>query len=199
MCDPPFEILSFVFVGSQNHSVCILLSKRCNCFGFRIELSESLFKPRSKLGRLVKKGHTETIEDILTTNCPIGDIQALEEFANGQIGGRALKIFPLVNERQKIVAVAGDTNGHIGKGVAVLKDRVQTFKLAIIKETLSFLNFGLGVTSCNNEIHPTGLREICGRHKSLQSFRSWVRRQWVIKRRESVWYISRWPVLLTAS
>jgi len=93
--------------------------------------------PMTKLGRLVKEGKIDSLEDIYYHSIPIKEVGIVEYFMNidgekSKLRDEVMKVNPVQKQttagqrtRLKAVVAVGDNDGHVGLGVKCAKD-VQT-------------------------------------------------------------------------
>lgn len=107
--------------------------------------------PITKLGRLVKSGKINSIEDIYLHSLPIKEFQIIDHFF--QAGGSrrpleddVMKIMPVQKQtragqrtRFKAFVAVGDRSGHVGLGCKVAKEVATAIRGAIIDAKLSLV------------------------------------------------------------
>jgi len=139
--------------------------------GRRGDQQKQEWAPVTKLGRLVKEGKINSLEDIYLFSIPIKEYQIVEHFikpvmpnSNSEeiknvLKDEVLKICPVQKQttagqrtRFKAFVVVGDHNGHLGLGVKCSKEVATAIRGAIILAKLSMIpirrgywggNFGL--------------------------------------------------------
>jgi len=105
---------------------------------------EKEWVPCTKLGRLVKEGKLNSIEDIYLHSLPIKEYQIVDQFfAPGVLKDEVMKIHPVqkmtsAGQRNRFVAyvLVGDNNGHVGLGWKCAKEVATAIRGAIIAAKL---------------------------------------------------------------
>mmetsp|Transcript_3602 Transcript_3602/g.6306 ORF Transcript_3602/g.6306 Transcript_3602/m.6306 type:complete len:266 (-) Transcript_3602:39-836(-) len=102
--------------------------------------------PVTKLGRLVKQGHIQSLEHIFLYSIPIKEHQIVEHFLGKALHDEVLKIMPVQKQtragqrtRFKAFVVVGDNNGHVGLGVKSAKEVATAIRGAIIASMLAIV------------------------------------------------------------
>lgn len=100
--------------------------------------------PVTKLGRLVKEGHIQRLEDIYLFSLPVKEAQIIEHFLGDKLKDEVMKITPVQKQtragqrtRFKAFVVVGDSDGHLGLGVKCSKEVATAIRGAIIIAKLS--------------------------------------------------------------
>merc|ERR1712228_1072777 len=101
----------------------------------------------TKLGRLVKDGKFETIEEIYLHSLPIKEYQIIDNFfAPGTLKDEVMKIHPVqkmasAGQRNRFVCyvLVGDMNGHIGLGSKCAKEVATAIRGGIIAAKMSLI------------------------------------------------------------
>jgi len=96
--------------------------------------------PCTKLGRLVKEGKIESLEEIYLFSMPIKEHQIIDAFIKeGTLKDDLLAIFPVQPQssagqrtRFKGYVIAGDSNGHVGVGSRTGKEVAVSIRAALI-------------------------------------------------------------------
>merc|ERR1712232_1125899 len=85
---------------------------------------ENEWVPVTKLGRLVKEGKIESIEEIFLFSIPVKEAEIIDYLLKDKLHDEVMKIMPVQKQssagqrtRFKAFVAIGDGNGHIGLGV----------------------------------------------------------------------------------
>lgn len=103
--------------------------------------------PVTKLGRLVKNGKINNLEEIYQHSLPIKEYQIIEHFlGESSLKDEVMKINPVQKQtragqrtRFKAYVIVGDENGHVGLGVKCSKEVATAIRGAIILAKLSII------------------------------------------------------------
>eukprot|EP01066_Platyproteum_vivax_P011913 Platyproteum_vivax@DN5407_c0_g2_i1.p1 len=114
--------------------------------GGRIEEKE-VWNPVTKLGRLVKEGKIQTIEEVYLHAYPIKEYQIVDAFfPPGSLKDDVMKIMPVQKQtragqrtRFKAFVAVGDCNGHVGLGVKCAKEVATAIRGGIIAAKLALI------------------------------------------------------------
>lgn len=113
--------------------------------------NEEEWHPVTKLGRLVKSGKVETLEEIFRFSIPIKESQIVDRILKDQIKEEVCKVKPVQKQTQagqrtrfKAYVVVGDSNGHLGLGWKCSKEVQGAIKGAIIHAKLNLMPVRLG-------------------------------------------------------
>jgi len=136
--------------------------------GRRGDKEKDVWTPVTKLGRLVKEGKIESLEDIYLFSLPIKEHQIIEQFikpvspnareeeTTNQLKDEVLKIMPVQKQtcagqrtRFKAFVVVGDRNGHLGLGVKCSKEVATAIRGAIILAKLAVIPIRRGYWGSN--------------------------------------------------
>lgn len=98
----------------------------------------------TKLGRLVKEGHINSLEEIYLFSLPIKEYQIVEHFIGSSLTDEIMQIKPVQKQtragprlRFKAFVLVGDQAGHLGLGCKTSKEVATAIRGAIIKAKLS--------------------------------------------------------------
>jgi small subunit ribosomal protein S2e len=101
--------------------------------------------PVTKLGRLVKAGKINSIEEIFLHSLPIKEAQIVDYFIKN-LKDEVMKIMPVQKQsaagqrtRFKAFIAIGDSNGHLGLGVKCSSEVANAIKSAIVLAKLSIV------------------------------------------------------------
>jgi len=99
--------------------------------------------PATKLGRLVKEGKINKLEQIYLYSLPVKESQIIDTFLP-ELKDEVLKIMPVQKQtragqrtRFKAFVVVGDHNGHVGLGVKCSKEVATAIRASIILAKLA--------------------------------------------------------------
>nr|CCA16359.1 40S ribosomal protein S2 putative [Albugo laibachii Nc14] len=102
--------------------------------------------PVTKLGRLVKEGKINSLEEIYLYSLPIKECEIVNHFLEGSLKDEVMKIVPVQKQttagqrtRFKAFVAVGDCNGHIGLGVKCAKEVATAIRGAIILAKISLV------------------------------------------------------------
>jgi len=108
---------------------------------------EKEWTPMTKLGRLVKAGKIESIEDIYLHSLPIKEAEIVDQFFQpGTLKDEVMKIHPVqkmtsAGQRNRFVCyvLVGDLNGHIGLGSKCAKEVATAIRGGITAAKMSLI------------------------------------------------------------
>jgi len=106
--------------------------------------------PVTKLGRLVKGGKIERLEQVYLFSLPVKEVQIIDHFLPPAPGGKlqdeVMKIMPVQKQtsagqrtRFKAFVAVGDSEGHLGLGVKCAKEVATAIRAAITLAKLSIV------------------------------------------------------------
>jgi len=106
----------------------------------------------TKLGRLVKAGKINSLEEIYLFSLPVKEHQIIDHFLDDKVlKDEVMKICPVQKQtragqrtRMKAVVLVGDCNGHVGLGVKCAKEVATAIRAGIILAKLSLIPIRLG-------------------------------------------------------
>merc|ERR1711939_399646 len=106
---------------------------------------EKEWQPVTKLGRLVKAGKIQSMEQIYLHSLPIKEYQIVDWFLP-KLKDEVMKIKPAQKQtragqrtRFKAIVIIGDSEGHVGLGIKTSKEVATAIRAAIIIAKLSVL------------------------------------------------------------
>jgi small subunit ribosomal protein S2e len=108
---------------------------------------EKEWMPVTKLGRLVKEGKIDNIEQIYLHSLPIKEYQIIDSFFQpGDLKDEVMKIHPVqkmtsAGQRNRFVCyvLVGDQNGHIGLGAKCAKEVATAIRGGIIAAKMKLI------------------------------------------------------------
>eukprot|EP01028_Stygiella_incarcerata_P009777 TRINITY_DN471_c0_g1_i3.p1 TRINITY_DN471_c0_g1~~TRINITY_DN471_c0_g1_i3.p1 ORF type:complete len:283 (-),score=73.90 TRINITY_DN471_c0_g1_i3:101-949(-) len=102
--------------------------------------------PVTKLGRLVKAGRIQNVEEIYKHSIPVKEHQIIDHFFGDKLKDEMMKMQTVQKQtragqrnRFKAFVVVGDNNGHCGLGVKVSKEAATSIRGAIVAAKLSVI------------------------------------------------------------
>lgn len=105
---------------------------------------ENEWIPCTKLGRLVKEGKIESIEEIFLFSIPVKEAEIIDHLLRDKLHDEVMKIMPVQKQssagqrtRFKAFVAVGDSNGHLGLGVKCSSEVATAIRGAI---TIAKLN-----------------------------------------------------------
>merc|ERR1712232_89434 len=105
---------------------------------------ENEWVPVTKLGRLVKEGKIESIEEIFLFSIPVKEAEIIDHFLKDKLHDEVMKIMPVQKQssagqrtRFKAFVALGDTSGHVGLGVKCASEVAAAIRGAITAAKLN--------------------------------------------------------------
>lgn len=108
---------------------------------------EKAWVPCTKLGRLVKEGKIQSLEEVYLFSMPIKEHQIVDAFIKeGSLKDDLMALFPVQKAssagqrtRFKAFVIAGDNNGHMGIGSRVGKEVAVAIRAALVAAKLNIV------------------------------------------------------------
>jgi len=107
---------------------------------------EGEWVPVTKLGRLVKDGRINSLEEIYLFSLAVKEYQIVDYFLKDKLKDEVMKIMPVQKQtnagqrtRFKAFIAVGDSNGHVGLGVKCSKEVATAIRGAIIAAKISVI------------------------------------------------------------
>jgi small subunit ribosomal protein S2e len=106
--------------------------------GGRGDGEKEVWNPVTKLGRLVKAGKIQSLEEVFLFSMPIKEAEIVDHFLGSALKDEVMKIVPVQKQTQagqrtkfKAWVAVGDNNGHFGLGCKVAKEVATAIRGAI--------------------------------------------------------------------
>ncbi|KZZ93817.1 Ribosomal protein S5 [Moelleriella libera RCEF 2490] len=116
---------------------------------------EKEWQPVTKIGRLVKAGKINSMEELYLHSLPIKEFQIVDHFLP-KLKDEVMKIKPVQKQtragqrtRFKAVVIIGDSEGHVGLGIKTSKEVATAIRAAIIIAKLSVIPVRRGYWGTN--------------------------------------------------
>jgi small subunit ribosomal protein S2e len=131
--------------------------------------------PITKLGRLVKSGKINSIEEIFYHSISIKEPEIIDHFLGSKLKDEVIKIMSIQKQtragqrtRFKAFVIIGDFNGHVGLGVKTAKEAASAIRGAIIVSKLSIIPARNGFWGENEGIAHTVPVKVTGKCGSIR-------------------------------
>jgi small subunit ribosomal protein S2e len=105
---------------------------------------DNVWVPVTKLGRLVKEGKINSIEEIFLFSIPVKEAEIIDYFLKDKLQDEVMKIMPVQKQssagqrtRFKAFVAIGDCSGHIGLGVKCSSEVATAIRGAITSAKLN--------------------------------------------------------------
>lgn len=105
---------------------------------------ENVWNPVTKLGRLVKDGKINSIEQIFLYSLPVKEAEIIDHFLKDKLKEEVMKIMPVQKQssagqrtRFKAFVALGDNDGHVGLGVKCASEVATAIRGAVTAAKLN--------------------------------------------------------------
>jgi small subunit ribosomal protein S2e len=129
----------------------------------------------TKLGRLVKAGKINSLEQIYLFSMPIKEYQIVDQFLGEKLKDEVMKIMPVQKQtsagqrtRFKAFVAVGDSAGHVGLGVKCSKEVATAIRGAIILAKISVVPIRRGYWGSNLGLPHTVPCKVTGKCGSVR-------------------------------
>ncbi|GMI39931.1 hypothetical protein TrCOL_g4276 [Triparma columacea] len=140
--------------------------------GDRGDRDKDVWTPVTKLGRLVKDGRINSLEEIFLYSIPIKEAEIVDHFLKEKLNDEVMRIMPVQKQssagqrtRFKAFVAVGDNEGHIGLGVKCSGEVANAIRGAIIIAKLNIVPVRRGYWGRMNGMPhtvPTKVNGKCG-------------------------------------
>ncbi|OQR91111.1 40S ribosomal protein S2 [Thraustotheca clavata] len=131
--------------------------------------------PVTKLGRLVKEGKIESLEQIFLYSLAVKESEIIDFFLKDRLKDEVMKIMPVQKQttagqrtRFKAFVAVGDHAGHIGLGVKCAKEVATAIRGAIVQAKMSLIPVRRGYWGNMSGLPHTVCNKVTGKCGSVR-------------------------------
>jgi len=135
---------------------------------------DNVWVPVTKLGRLVKEGKINSIEEIFLFSIPVKEAEIIDYFLKDKLQDEVMKIMPIQKQssagqrtRFKAFVAIGDCSGHIGLGVKCSSEVATAIRGAITSAKLNVVPVRRGYWGRSNGLPHTVPCKVTGKCGSV--------------------------------
>jgi len=131
--------------------------------------------PVTKLGRMVKEGKIESLEQIFLYSLAVKESEIVDYFLKDRLKDEVMKIMPVQKQttagqrtRFKAFVAVGDSNGHVGLGVKCAKEVATAIRGAIVNAKMSLVPVRRGYWGNMSGLPHTVCNKVTGKCGSVR-------------------------------